>query len=273
MSMSMSMVPPMLDDFLIRAVLAGLGVALAAGPLGCFVVWRRMAYFGDTVAHASILGVALALGFSMSPIVGVLVTAAAVAVTITIMTGRSWAADTLLGVTAHGGLALGLVAVSLTAGRAIDIESLLFGEILSVTANDLFVIWGGGALVLAVLIWRWRSMLTATLSPDLAYAEGVDPKREQLVLTLAIALVVAVALQVVGALLITAMLIIPAAAARVLARTPEAMAIISAAVGAVAVLSGLKLSYQFDTPTGPTIVAAATGLFAVSALIRSVRWR
>ncbi len=254
----------LLDSFLIRAALAGLGVALAAAPLGCFVVWRRMAYFGDATAHAAILGVALALGFSVSVFGGVLGVALLMALLVSGLSGRGFAMDTLLGVMAHSALAFGLVAVSLLNGVRIDLMAYLFGDILAVGRVDLGIIWGGAALVLGLLAWRWSALLTSTLSPDLAYASGVDPRREQLVLTLALALVVAVAIKVVGALLIAAMLIIPAAAARPFAVTPERMAVIAAAIGALSALGGLHLSYLYDTPAGPTIVCVAAVLFAAS---------
>ncbi|MFV0475130.1 MAG: iron chelate uptake ABC transporter family permease subunit [Pikeienuella sp.] len=255
----------MLDDFLIRAGLAGIGVALAAGPLGCFVVWRRMAYFGDATAHAAILGVALSLGFSFSIFAGVLATALMMAIGVSMLSGRGLAMDTLLGVAAHGALAAGLVAVALASGRPVDLEAYLFGEILMVTKEELAMIWGGGALVVALLAWRWSALLTATINEDLATAAGIDPRRERLILTLALALVVAVALKVVGALLITAMLIIPAAAARPFAREPERMAAIAALAGVIAVIAGLRVSWILDTPTGPTIVVVATGVFLLSA--------
>ncbi|UWQ17755.1 iron chelate uptake ABC transporter family permease subunit [Jannaschia sp. M317] len=263
----------MLDSFLTRATLAGLGVALAAGPLGCFVVWRRMAYFGDATAHASILGVALALAFSTSVFLGALIVSLAMAVAITLLSGRGMGTDTLLGVLAHSALALGLVAVSFLDGVRIDLMAYLFGDILAVGKTDLAVIWAGAAAVLGLLAWRWQSLLTATLNPDLAQASGIDPNRERLILTLALALVVAVAIKVVGALLISALLIIPAAAARPFATTPERMAILSAGLGGLAALGGMRLSYSFDTPTGPTIVALAAGLFAVSSLYRSLMRR
>ncbi len=257
----------MLDDFLIRAALAGLGVAIAAAPLGCFVVWRRMAYFGDATAHAAILGVALALGFSMSVFTGALVVALAMALTVSALSGRGYAMDTLLGVMAHSALAFGLVAVSFLQGVRIDLMAYLFGDILAVDKSDLMVIWGGAMLVLALLVWRWQALLTATLGSDLAYASGVDPKREQLVLTLALALVVAVAIKVVGVLLIAAMLIIPAAAARPLSSTPERMAAIAVLIGMVSALGGLKLSFMLDTPTGPTIVCVAAIIFSATSTI------
>jgi len=254
----------MLDDFLIRAALAGLGTALAAGPLGCFVVWRRMAYFGDATAHAAILGVALALATSLPVFWGTAAVAGVMALAITALAGRGVAADTALGVLAHSALALGLVAVAFLPGVRVDLSAYLFGDILAVSRADLGFIWGGAAAVLALIGWRWQALLTATLSTDLAQASGIDPRRERLVLTLAMALTVAVAIKVVGALLIAAMLIIPAAAARGLARGPEAMAIFAVALGGLAVAGGLGLSLLADTPAGPSIVVAAAGLFVAS---------
>lgn len=260
----------MLDDFLIRAALAGLGVALAAAPLGCIVVWRRMAYFGDATAHAAILGVALSLGFGMSVFAGALVVALGMAATVSTLSGRGYAMDTMLGVLSHSALAFGLVAVSFLDGVRIDLMAYLFGDILTVGRTDLAVIWGGTALVLAGLVWRWQALLISTLSPDLAYAGGIDPRREQLVLTLALAVVVAVAIKVVGALLIAALLIIPAAAARPLSSTPERMALLATGIAAFSALAGLQGSLLFDTPAGPSIVCAAAICFVVINGVRAV---
>ena len=261
----------MLDDFLVRAALAGVGTAIAAGLLGCFVVWRRMAYFGDATAHAAVLGVALALLFGTSITLGVGIVALLMAVLIHGLSGQGAAVDTMLGVLAHGALALGLVAVTLIPGQRIDLDAYLFGDVLSVTRRDLAVIWGGGALVVGVLWWHWSAMLTATLSPDLAYAAGINPRREQLVLTLLLAAVVAVAIKVVGALLITALLIIPAAAARNYASTPERMALLSMAIGALSAIAGLRLAVIFDTTVGPAIICVAAFIFAVSAVGTALR--
>jgi zinc transport system permease protein len=261
----------MLDDFLIRAALAAVGTALAAGLLGCFVVWRRMAYFGDATAHASILGVALALGFSVSVFVGVLGVALLMAMVIFVLSDRGFGMDTILGVLAHGALAIGLVAVALTHGARVNLETYLFGDVLTVTRTDLAIIWGGGIVVVAVLWWHWQALLTSTLSADLAFAAGINPRREQLVLTLLLAAVVAVSLKVVGALLITALLIIPAAAARSLARTPEAMAALSMLLGAGAALGGLFMAIRLDTPVGPSIVCVAVAIFAALMLVGQLR--
>lgn len=251
----------MLDDFMTRAMLAGVGVAVASAPLGCFVVWRRMAYFGDATAHAAVLGIALALAFEMSIFAGALLVALLMALTVTLLSGRGYAMDTLLGVLAHSALAFGLVAVSFLSGVRIDLMAYLFGDILAVSRSDLLVIWGGAALVIGLILWRWSALLTATLNEELAYASGLNPKREQLILTLALAITVAVAIKVVGVLLIAAMLIIPAAAARGLARTPEAMALLAAGIGAISTIAGLRGALIFDTPAGPSIVCVAALLF------------
>ncbi|MDF1855751.1 metal ABC transporter permease [Pseudooceanicola sp.] len=261
----------MLDDFMIRATLAGVGVACAAAPLGSFVVWRRMAYFGDATAHAAILGVALALALNISVFAGAVAIALAMALTVTLLTGRGYAMDTLLGVLAHSALAFGLVAVSFLSGIRIDLMAYLFGDILAVSRGDLVVIWGGAALVVGLITWRWSALLTSTLSEELAYADGIDPRREQLVLTLALAVTVAVAIKVVGVLLIAAMLIIPAAAARPLSRTPEEMTVIAAVIGGGAAIVGLRAAYALDTPAGPSIVCVAALIFLVTSVLRGLR--
>lgn len=254
------------EPFVLRALLAGLMTAGIAGPLGAFVVWRRMAYFGDAVAHAAILGVALALAFESSVFAGTLATAVAMALTIGLMAQRGWAIDTLLGVMAHSALATGLVAVSFLPNVRVDLNAYLFGDILTVTPRDLWIMGAGAVLVLGLLAWRWEALLTATISEDLATSLGINPARERLILTLAMALSVAVAIKVIGALLIAAMLIIPAAGARVYARGPESMAAIASGIGALSVVAGLWASLTWDTPAGPSIIVAAAGIFAVSVI-------
>ena len=256
-----------LDDFLWRSALAGIALALASGPLGCFVVWRRMAYFGDATAHAAILGVALSLAFSISVFIGVIVAALAMAFMILSLSGRMFAVDTLLGVAAHGALALGLVAITFIPGVRVDLSAYLFGDILAVGRIDLLVICMGSALVLLVLWLRWERLLLLTLNVDLAAARGVDTRRESMILVGILAVLVAVAIKIVGALLITAMLIIPAAAARPISRTPEWMAGVAVTAAVIAVVGGLSASFYWDTPTGPSIVVVASVLFAAATLL------
>lgn len=254
------------DAFLIHAALAGIGLMLAAGPLGAFVVWRRMAYMGDATAHAALLGVALALLSDLPVALGTALVALAIASLVTVLSSRDRAADTILGVLAHSALAIGLVAISFAPQVRSDLSAFLFGDILTVGPADLGWIWGGAAVVLALLAWRWNALLTATVNEELAQAAGLDPRRERFVLTIALALTVAVAIKIVGALLISAMLIVPAAAARSFARTPEGMALIATLIGSIAVLAGLWGSFTFDTPAGPSIVTAAAAFFGLSLL-------
>ncbi|MCL4135984.1 UNVERIFIED_CONTAM: hypothetical protein GTU68_000580 [Idotea baltica] len=256
---------------MIRALLAAVGTALACGPLGCFVVWRRMAYFGDATAHAAILGVALALVFSVSIPLGVLIVALGMALLVGSLSGASLTPDSLLGVLSHSALALGLVAVSLMPAARVDLDAYLFGDILVVSRPDLVVIWGGAALVCGVLAWRWQALLAETLSGDLAYAAGLNPKRDRLILTLLIAAVVAVSIKVVGALLITAMLILPAAAARLIARGPEAMAGFATLFGVIAAVGGLYAARAFSTPAGPSIICGAAALFCGASVVAKLR--
>ena len=263
----------MFDDFIVRAIFASVGVALAAAPLGCFVIWRRMAYFGDATAHAAVLGVALSLTFSLPIFSGVLAVCLLMAITVSSLSGRGFAMDTLLGVMAHSSLAIGLVAASLLSGVHIHLMSYLFGDILAVGNNDLLLIWGGAAIVISLIVWRWSGLLLSTLNTDLALASGFNPKQEQLILTISLAIVVAVAIKVVGVLLIGAILIIPAATARSFSQTPEKMAIFSACIGVFCSLSGLQSSYIFDTPTGPTIVCVSAILFIVTtAVFRTLQY-
>ena len=261
----------MLDNFLVRAVLAGLAVAFAAAPIGCFVVWRRMAYFGDATAHAAILGVAMSLAFSQSIFAGTLVVSVLMAYLVSVLSWKTHSMDTLLGVLSHSALAIGLVAVSFVPGIRVDLNAYLFGDILAVTSTDLLVIWLGALSVVALITWRWSALLMVTLNPELAHASGINPRREQLVLTVSLAIVVAVAIKVVGVLLITAMLIIPAASARPMSRTPESMAVYAAVIGVLSILLGIYSSFLFDTPTGPTVVCAAAVFFCLSNIVNVLR--
>jgi zinc transport system permease protein len=257
----------MLDDFFTRALVAGIGVALVAGPLGCFIVWRRMAYFGDTMAHSALLGVALAYLFGVNLTAGVFAVAALVAIALLLLQRRgSLSADALLGILSHATLAVGLVLLAFMSWVRVDLMGFLFGDILSVTRADIVLVWLGGAAVLAVLAVLWRPLLASTVSAEIAEAEGLRPERARIAFMLLMAAVIAIAMKVVGILLITSLLIIPAATARRLAATPEQMAVLAALLGAVAVVGGLFGSLQWDTPSGPSIVVAALALFLVSLL-------
>jgi zinc transport system permease protein len=255
----------MLDDFLVRAVVGGIGVAAIAGALGCFVVWRRMAYFGNALAHSALLGVGagalLAVDLTVSTVAICLLLAASL---VLLELRRSLATDTILGILAHASLALGLIVLSFIETMRVDLLAYLFGDVLAVTRTDLAWIWGGGALVLGALFAMWSWLLRVTLDEELATAEGVPTRAVRLAFMLLMALAVAIGMKIVGILLIVALLVIPPAAARQLARTPEQMAGLAVLAGIVAVLAGIGASLVWDTPAGPSIVVAATAVFVIS---------
>ena len=254
----------MFDDFFTRALAGGIGIALATGPLGCFMVWRRMAYFGDSVAHSALLGVVLGIVLGIEPSAGIIIMCIALALLLHLLQQqRRLATDTLLGILAHGALALGLVGISFLEGVRVDLMSYLFGDILAVTGRDLLWIWGGGGAVLVATALIWRPLLAITVHEELARAEGVRVGLVRLVFTLLIALAVAIAMKIIGLILIVALLIIPAATARRLARSPEQMALLASLIGAAAVAGGLHASLAWDTPSGPSIVVAALALFTL----------
>lgn len=254
-----------MPDFLLNALLAGLALALVAGPLGSFVVWRRMAYFGDTLAHAALLGVAVGLLLDVSPTLAVTVGCVLLAVLlVTLQQRQPLAADTLLGILAPSTLSLGLVVLSFNREVRIDLLGYLFGDLLAIGPSDLMWIVAGSALVLACLLALWRQLLAVTVHEELAQVEGLPVAGLRLALVLLIALVIAVAMKIVGVLLITSLLIIPAAAAQRHSRTPEQMAIGASLLGMLAVGGGLSLSWFEDTPAGPSIVVCAASLFLLS---------
>ena len=258
-----------MPDFLLYALLAGLGVALVAGPLGCFVVWRRMAYFGDTLAHSALLGV------SIGVLLGINISITVTAIPMLIALGLVYleqrgilSLDTLLGILSHSALATGLVLISLLPDVRIDLMSLLFGDLLSVTKNDLWVIYAVAGTVIALLLWLWKPLINITVHEELASVEGVKTSVVRTALMLITALVIAIAMKIVGVLLITALLIIPAATARRISSTPEQMAVMASLIAMLTVMMGLAMSYYSDTQAGPSVVVCAALLFTLSLVFR-----
>ena len=257
----------MLDDFFSRALIAGVGVALVAGPLGCYIVWRRLAYFGDTLSHAALLGVALALLFQVNITLSVFLVSVFASLALVLLQRRiTLSVDALLGLLAHSALAVGMVALSFMTWVRVDLMGFLFGDILAVTPFDIAVIWGGGLFVLLILMVFWQSLFAATVNLELAQAEGMKPEQANIIFMMLMAAVIAISMKIVGVLLITSMLIFPAAIARRFASGPEQMALIAAIVGIIAVLGGLYGSLQWDTPAGPSIVVAASSFFILTVI-------
>ena len=255
----------MFDDFFIRALVAGLGVAFVTGPLGCFVVWRRLSYFGDTLAHSSLLGVTIAFSLELNIALSVFIISSLIAlILIQLQKKTNLPGDALLGLLAHSSLAVGLVVIGFLTFIRFDIMGLLFGDILAVTINDLYIIWIGGALILITLKIIWKSLFASTVNYELAEAEGLNPDRAKAVFTILMAAIIAISIKMVGLLLITGMLIIPAAMARNISTSPQGMVIYSIVGGLLSVIIGLFSSLEFNTPSGPSIIAASLLLFILS---------
>ena len=255
----------MFDDFIIRAFVAGIGLALITGPLGCFIIWRRLSYFGDTIAHSALLGVVIAYAMNFNLILAVFAVSCFIALSLLFLQKRTnLPDDALLGLLAHSVLAIGLVLLGILSFIRIDLMGLLFGDILSVNITDVLFVWIGGSIVLMVLILIWRPLFAATVNLELAKAEGLNADLANAIFTILIASVIAISIKIVGILLITGLLIIPAAASRNLSSTPIQMAIISSVIGLVSVVLGLQTSMIWNSPTGPTILAIALGVFILT---------
>jgi zinc transport system permease protein len=257
----------MFDDFIVRAFAAGIGLAFITGPLGCFIVWRRLSYFGNTIAHAALLGVVIAYTLDFNIIIGVFVVSCLLALSLLFLQRRTnLPDDALLGLLAHSVLAIGLVLLGILSFIRIDLMGLLFGDILSVNVTDLLFVWIGGGIVLIVLILIWRPLFAGTVNLELAKAEGLNPDLANAIFTLLIASVIAISIKIVGILLITGLLIIPASASRNLSSTPIQMVIISSIIGVASVVLGIQTSMIWNTPTGPTILTITLGVFILTLL-------
>ena len=255
----------MLDDFFIRALLAGIGVAIVTGPLGCFVIWRRLSYFGDTLSHSALLGVTMAYSFDLNIAFSVFIISSVLAlILIQLQKKTNLPGDALLGLLAHSSLAVGLVVIGFLTFIRFDIMGLLFGDILAVTTNDILTIWIGGALILIILKLIWKPLFASTVNYELAQAEALNPERAKAIFTILMAGIIAISIKMVGLLLITGMLIIPAAMARNVSDSPKKMVLFSIIGGLLSVIIGLFSSLEFNTSSGPSIIAAALFLFILS---------
>ena len=255
----------MFDDFFTRALIAGIGIAIVTGPLGCLVIWRRLSYFGDTLAHSALLGVTLAYAFSFNISLSVFIISGTVALLLISLQKRTkLAGDSLLGLLAHSSLAIGLVLIGFLSSIRFDLMGLLFGDILAVTTQDILIIWFGGLIILGMLFYIWKSIFAATVNYDLAAAEGMKPDLSNFIFTILLAGVIAISIKMIGALLITGLLLIPAATARSLSNNPFQMVILSILIGITSVITGLFGSLELNTASGPSIVVAALVLFILS---------
>ncbi|MDF1761976.1 MAG: metal ABC transporter permease [Oleibacter sp.] len=261
----------MINVWWLMPLLAGMLLAVATGPLGSFVVWRRMAFFGDTLAHGALLGITFGvmadIDLTLTLVIGCLTMGLLL---LPLQDSNRLSSDTLLGIISHSTLALGLVALSLTEGIRVDLMGYLFGDLLAITRQHVVLLALSAVAILGLLIKYWSGLIAVTVSPELAGVEGRPVARLNILLVIMLAITVALAMKVVGILLISALLIIPAATARAFARTPAMMAMLASAFGVIAVVMGMSASLWWDTPAGPSVVVSAMLLF-IASLLKQVR--
>ncbi|MFV0255955.1 iron chelate uptake ABC transporter family permease subunit [Candidatus Liberibacter solanacearum] len=261
----------MYNEFFIRALFAGIGIILSTGPLGCFIVWQRMTYFGDTIAHSALLGVAFSLMLNLPlPLCIFMVAALTSIILLQIQKSEFIASDAILGVITHSTISISLIMLSFMTWVNTDLTSFLFGDILAVNTNDIIIIWSAGILNIVILIKIWKSLLATTVNYDLAKAEGMQPEKVKLIFTMITALMISISIKFIGITLITSLLILPTVTARRFATSPENMVILTTVIGILGVILGLYGSLIFDTPSGPSIIITSL-IFFILSFLRSLK--
>ena len=260
-----------LDDFLVRSVIAGLIMVAIAAPMGCLMVWQRLAFLSDTLGHAAVMGVGLGLLLEVTPVFGVLAVALLIVYSLNrVNSFNSALSETTLAIISHTGLAGGIILVGLLPAQSVNLEAILFGDLLATTRADLVRLLITTVVLLLLLLHHWRSFVAVSVSREIAQAEGIQVRKVQFLMYIMIALLVAVMMKVMGVLLIAAMLVIPTTSARLFSRSPEQMVAVSALYGLGALAGGIGSSFQFDWQTGPAIVVIATLLLLATLAITRI---
>ncbi|WP_392561557.1 zinc ABC transporter permease subunit ZnuB [Orbus sturtevantii] len=258
-------------ELLLPPLIVGIALSFITGPLGSFVVWRKMSYFGDTLSHAALLGIAFGFLLNINPFYAVIFLTIFLAIALVYLESQQkLAIDTLLGILAHSSLSLGVIVISLMKNIRVDLMGYLFGDLLSITFTDVYFIISGIAVVAIILLCYWNKFLFVTINEELAFSYGINVVKTKLILTLILALTIGLSMKFVGALIITSLLIIPAATARFYAKTPEKMALLAILFGIISVVGGLIFSAYYDTPTGPSVVIVNAALFMFSSLLSKI---
>ncbi len=254
---------PFAYTFFARAMIAGVLVGAMCGALSVFIVLRRMSYIGHGLAHAVLGGVAVGLVLGQDMYLGAVVATVVAALLIDrISRRRGLHADAAIGVVTTAIFALGVATLSVSPER-INVEAVLFGNILGVNPTDLWVAAGVGVALLATLVVAYKRLVFATFDPEVAEVHGIRVGGSEIVFNLLTAAVVVASVRVLGVLLIAAAVVVPGAFARLVSRSLGAMLGIATMVGVGSSVVGLYASYHVDVPSGPAIVLTATAVFAV----------
>lgn len=252
-------------EIILPALIAGFFIAFISAPLGCFVVWRKMAYFGDTLSHATLLGIVIGMALQWNLMFASTFFILILALLLVLLeTQKKIAVDTLLGILSHGALSIGIVSMYFIGFQSNLVENYLLGDILSISYDDLYFIIPTVFIIGAILIKHWNAFLYLTLDPELAQSHGIHLQKNKFIFTILLAVTIGIAFKFIGALVITALLIIPVAIARFFSKTPEQMAFMAIFISILMILLGFVVSAFCDTPSGPSIVALCAILFLLT---------
>lgn len=255
------------EPFVLRGLIAALIMAVLAAPVGCLMIWKRMAYFSDSLSHSALAGVLLGLFLGIGQNTGVALIVCLTALLLTRIPDRFViSTDLLLLIIGQTALCAGITGLSYLPDVRTDLTAYLFGDVLSVTSDDLSFIVCAGTLCAALLIHNWKKMIFSAVMPDVAQSEGVHAAEQSAVFMLITALFVALAMKTTGLLLVSALLIIPPCSARLFSKTPEQMVVISMLSGVFCVVAGLSCSVYFDAPAAPATELICAFFFLVSCI-------
>ncbi|PIE45176.1 MAG: zinc ABC transporter permease [Gammaproteobacteria bacterium] len=257
------------NDFIGQAVWALLFLSLLTAPMGCFMVWRKLSYFGATLAHSALLGAILGLITGIGVLAGVIGFTVVLAVVLSFwLNHRLLAGDTVLGMIAHLSLALGILAVSMMDALRIDLMVYLLGDVLSISRHMFYATVALSLTGLVLTMMYWRGFVNLTIQPDIALVEGYSVQTLELIFTLVLAMTIALGMLSIGVLLIVAMLIIPAATARLFSHSLLQMVGLAWLFSMIAIVSGMLLAYYCNLPAGPLIVVVTGGIFVMVNALR-----
>jgi ABC-type Mn2+/Zn2+ transport system permease subunit len=253
---------PLAFGFMQRGLVASVLVAAICGVLGSFVVLKGLAFIGDALAHASFGGVAIAFVIGANIYLGAFIFAVATALSIGAITQRGRvSSDTAIGVLFSGTFALGILIISRAQEYTTDLFGYLFGDVLSITATDLWSIAILGVFVLALVATFYRQLLFAAFDPTVAAASGLSTRALEYLLLALLGITIVTAIQAVGIVLVVALLVTPAATAYLLTTRFHHMMLASVGFGALSALLGIYLSYYLDLASGAAIIVVATAIF------------
>ncbi|KDB19613.1 metal ABC transporter permease [Wolbachia endosymbiont of Glossina morsitans morsitans] len=258
------------QDFFINSLVAVVVISLVTGALGSFMIWQRLSYLGDSLSHSSLLGVALALIFEISPSLSIMLIAITFAILLSLNFNRLYSADTILNIVTNVVLSSSLILMSFLPSGNNSIISSLFGDILTLDQSDIVLIFLTSAVVTLILIFRWRYWLMISINQDLAVVEKINVNFVRLEFLITLAIFIAIAAKLIGILLVAAFLLIPAASARLISKTPMEMIIVATVFSVISGISGLMLSASFDLLTGPAIILVAAVYLIIAYFIRLV---